>query len=241
MKKDKIVQVYEDVPRAGTFLIAQGFDREHKMVTRLIEKYRTDFEDFGTLKVRKVITKGRPAIEFWLNEEQALLLGTYMRNNDIVREFKKKLIREFKALRDQVNNHRKHTQHPAYQITRDAGKIVRRQTTDVMKRFVEYATKQGSNNSDRYYSNITRMLNGLLFIVNGKFKNLRNVMSVQQLMTVSSAEQIIDKGLLDGMNKKKYYKDIYQDIKKRVMIFAELHGQSEVISKQLEIGLKEDI
>jgi len=57
MKAD-VVEVFEDVPRAGTFLIAQGFEREHKMVTKLIEKYRSDFEEFGTLKVRKVMTKG---------------------------------------------------------------------------------------------------------------------------------------------------------------------------------------
>ena len=64
-------------------------------------------------------------------------------------------------------------------------------------------------------------------------------MSVQQLMTCSSAEQIIDRGLIDGMNRKKYYKDIYQDIKTKVALFAELHGQSEVISKQLSLELKQ--
>lgn len=205
------------------------------MVTKLIEKYREDFEDFGTLKVRKVKTKGRPVVEFWLNEEQALLLGTYMRNSPIVREFKKRLIHEFKALKDQINLLQHHKTQPEYHITREAGKLVRRQTTDVMQAFVEYAKDQGSKNSERYYGNITRMLNGLMFIVDGKHKNLRNILTVQQLMTVSSAEQIIDKGLSVGMSRKKFYKEIYKDVRAKVELFAELHGQSEVISKQLNL------
>jgi hypothetical protein len=62
-------------------------------------------------------------------------------------------------------------------------------------------------------------------------------MTVPQLMTCSSAEQIIDRGLQDGMSRKKYYKDIYKDVKAKVEIFAGLHGKSEVISEQLKIGM----
>jgi len=74
-----------------------------------------------------------------------------------------------------------------------------------------------------------------MFIVQGKFKNVRELMTTQQLMTVSSAEQIIDRGLRDGMSRKKYYKDIYKDVRAKVELFADLHGQSEVISKQLDL------
>ena len=76
-------------------------------------------------------------------------------------------------------------------------------------------------------------INSLLFIVDGTFKNLRDLMTRKQLMTVSSAEQIIDKALKDGMRKKMFYKEIYKLIKHRVQLFADLHGQSEIISKQL--------
>ena len=36
------------------------------------------------------------------------------------------------------------------------------------------------------------------------------------------------------MARKKYYKDVYQDVKAKVELFAELHGQSEVVSLQLK-------
>lgn len=228
------IEIWEDEARAGTFLIAQGFDRNHKKVLELVRKYESDFLDFGPLKRRKLkSTGGRAANEILLNEEQAMFLGALMKNNDKVVKFKKLLVSKFKEMRLLLDSLQKRRDDPKLLETRKAGKLVRKTTTDAMQDFVEYAKSQGSGSPDRYYGNITKMMNGLLFIVEGKFKNLRDVMSIHQLMTVSSAEQIIDRGLRDGMSKKRYYKDIYQDVKKRVMTFAELHGQSEVIEKQL--------
>ena len=230
------VELWEDEARAGSFLLSQGLEREHKLIRDLIEKYREDFEDFSVLKKRKLkSTGGRAANEYLLDEDQFMFLGTLLRNNKTTVAFKKAIIKQFKKCRLENEALQQHKQQPEYQITRDAGKIVRRQTTDVMKEFVIYAESQGSKNANRYYSNITRMLNGLMFIVQGKFKNVRELMTTQQLMTVSSAEQIIDRGLKDGMSRKKYYRDIYKDVRAKVELFAELHGQSEVISKQLDL------
>lgn len=228
------IEIWEDEPRAGTSLIAKGFDREHKVVLRLIRDYEKDFLHFGIFKTRKLkSTGGRAANEILLNEDQAMFLGSLLRNNEKVVAFKRLLIDKFKECRLKLAALQKNKENPKLLETRNAGKIVRRNTTDAMQEFVDYAKSQGSGSPDRYYGNITKMMNGLLFIVDGKFKVLRDVMSIHQLMTVSSAEQIIDRGLRDGMSKKRYYKDIYQDVKKRVLTFAELHGQSHVIEKQL--------
>jgi len=230
------VELYENEARVGTSFIADELSRDHSNLKETIEKYKDKFEYFSLLKRRKLrSTGGRAANEYLLDEDQFMFLGTLMKNNEKVVEFKFMIIKGFKECRKTLLDLQVHKKQPEYQITRDAGKIVRRQTTDVMKEFVEYAKEQGSNNSERYYSNITRMLNGLLFIVDGKFKNIRNTLTVQQLMTVSSAEQIIDRGLRGGMSKKKYYKEIYKDIRSKVELFAELHGQSEVISRQMKI------
>jgi len=75
----------------------------------------------------------------------------------------------------------------------------------------------------------TKMVNGLLFIAEGKFKNLRALMSTKQLMVTATAEQVVTKGISEGMKNKIFYKDIYKDVKSRVMAFAELTGQSRVI------------
>ena len=231
---ENVIEIWGDEPRAGTSLIAKGFDREHKVVLRLIRDYDKDFKHFGVFSTRKLkSTGGRAANEIMLNEDQAMFLATLLRNNEKVVRFKRQLVDNFKKCRIELESLRKNRSEPNRQIAREAGKLVRKDTTDAMQEFVEYAKSQGSGSPKKYFMNITKMMNGLLFIVNGKFKNLRNVMSTKQLMTVSSAEQIIDRGLRDGMSRKKYYKDIYQDVKKRVMTFAELHGQSEVIEQHL--------
>lgn len=230
----KEVEIWESEPRTGSYLLAEGLDRPHDHVRKLIENYREDFEDFSDLKSRKLkSTGGRPAVEYMLDEDQFMFLGTLLKNTPKVVAFKKAIVQQFKKARLILQSLQQHKATETYQITRTAGKIVRRETTDTMKAFTEYAISQGSQNAERYYSNITKMLNTLLFVVHGKFKNLREVLTIQQLMTVSSAENIVSRGLEDGMNKKKYYKDIYQDVKARVQLFVDLHGKSEVVHQAL--------
>jgi phage regulator Rha-like protein len=230
------VEIYNGEARTGSFLLAQGMDRPHDQVRKLIEKYRSDFEDFSVLKRRKLrSTGGRAANEYLLDEDQFMFLGTLLRNSKKVVAFKKAIVQQFKKTRKELESFQRHTEQPEYQITREAGKLVRRQTTDAIQEFIEYAESQGSENAGEYYRAITKMMNGLLFIVNGEFKVLRSALTIPQLMTTSSAEQIIDRGLRIGMSRKKYYKDIYQDVRAKVELFAELHGQSEVFSKQLSL------
>jgi len=231
----KEVEIVDGEARTGTFLLAQGLEREHQIVKKLIDKYQSKFENFSTLKVRKLkSTGGRAANEYLLDEDQFMFLGTLLKNTNKIVDFKFNIIMQFKKLRLDYARLQKHKALPEYKEIRDADKIVRKQTTDMMKQFVDYAKEQGSSNANFYYQNISKMLNGMLFIVEGKFKNLREVMSIQQLMTISSAEQIVDKGLQAGMSHKKYYKEIYKDVKERVETFAELHGKSEVIQKALD-------
>ncbi len=247
--ESKIVEDYKGEGRAGTFLIAEGFDRRHDRVKKHIEDYHEIFlsmeETYGrvcaqVLPRRVVKTKGNSVTEYLLNETQTIFLGTLFRTSsrkkdDPVLLFKSRLAKEFVSIRKQQLGFKKHQQKPEYQIARDAGKLIRKGATDAMKEFIEYAKAQGSTNADKYYVSITKMLNSLLFVSNGHFQVSRSVLSIPQLMTISSAEQIVDRGLAIGMREKKYYKDIYQDIKSKVQLFADMHGQSEVMAKQLEL------
>ena len=118
---------------------------------------------------------------------------------------------------------------------REKGKIARLEATDEIKEFKLYAIEQGSDNADWYYITLTKMLNELLFIVDGRFKNLRDAMSPIQLMITAGGDLVIKKALVDGMKKQLFYKEIYKLAKERVEIFAELYGQSEILSKQMTL------
>ena len=75
------VELWEDEARTGSFLLAQGLDRDHKIVRDLIEKYREDFEDFTVLKTRQLeSTGGRNATEYLLTLDQVTFFFSLIRN-----------------------------------------------------------------------------------------------------------------------------------------------------------------
>src|SRR5690606_10752287 len=88
-------------------IIAVGVGNEHKHVIRLIRDNLTDFEDFGRVSFENAPfetaggTQSRTVAV--LNREQAMLLMTYMRNTEIVRGFKKNLIRAFVDMEKQLS------------------------------------------------------------------------------------------------------------------------------------------
>ncbi|SEN71232.1 phage antirepressor KilAC domain-containing protein [Nitrosomonas marina] len=94
-----IVTITGDQPVTTTLAIAQGTKVEHKAVIQLVRNYLSDLEEFGRVefKMSPFETAGgtqRREIAI-LNEQQATLLLTYMRNSDIAREFKKRLVKAF--------------------------------------------------------------------------------------------------------------------------------------------------
>lgn len=74
---------------------------QHHTVTRLIQQHEADFKEFGILRfeIEEIKGRGQPAKHYQLNEEQATLLMTYLKNTAQVRSFKKELVRQFYAMR----------------------------------------------------------------------------------------------------------------------------------------------
>lgn len=98
-----IVQVTEGVATTTSMRVANGTQNEHASVLRLIRDNLGDFEEFGRVgfEIAPFETAGgtqRREVAV-LNEDHATLLLTFMRNNDIVKDFKKRLVREFSTLR----------------------------------------------------------------------------------------------------------------------------------------------
>ena len=94
----------ESGPETTSLIVAKGTEVEHRAVLQLIRNNLADFEEFGRVafEMRPFETAGgtQQREVARLNEEQATLLLTYMRNSDIVRQFKKNLVRAFYELRN---------------------------------------------------------------------------------------------------------------------------------------------
>lgn len=103
-----LVQIVNDTPKVSHRTVAEFTNNEQRGINQLIRDNMPDFEEFGEVEVstQKVQTAGgvQKQKTFWLNEQQATLLLTYLRNSEVVRKFKKSLVREFYLMRDTIEN-----------------------------------------------------------------------------------------------------------------------------------------
>ncbi|MDO4928558.1 MAG: Rha family transcriptional regulator, partial [Corynebacterium sp.] len=98
---NELVQFSQDGELTTTSeIIAQGVGNQHKNVLEMIRNNLADFEEFGgvAFKTRVAGQSPNPTKYAILNREQAMLLMTYLRNNEVVRQFKKNLIKAFAEL-----------------------------------------------------------------------------------------------------------------------------------------------
>jgi anti-repressor protein len=102
-----LVIVHGDELVTTTIAMAAGTANSHEAVIKLVRTHQRDFEEFGLVRFeiepRKPGRHGGGDMEYaLLNEDQATLLITYMRNNEIVRRFKIALVRDFGNMRRQL-------------------------------------------------------------------------------------------------------------------------------------------
>jgi phage regulator Rha-like protein len=235
MSKNIIIIENDDL-LVGTWDLAEGFGVEHRAITRLIEKYKTEFEELGfvTTRLQQIdpTKRGRRVQEYRLNEPQSVYLTTLLTNNQIVRKFKMFLTKEFFRQRKLLSKLLAQRQNQEWLEKRENGKIERRLETDKIQEFIAYAKAQGSESADKYYMIISKMENTALFsleLLEQKFPNLRDVVSGFALDSLKMADRIVGRALTEGMEKNFHYKDIYKLAKVRVETFADSIGKTPVI------------
>ena len=86
--------------------VAQYAQVRHKTVNELIRKHENDLKEFGLLEFEMEAVEMARGIKYvkryHLNEQQATLLITYLKNTEPVRRFKKALVREFFKARQEL-------------------------------------------------------------------------------------------------------------------------------------------
>lgn len=231
----ELVKIYSDnEPRVSTFNIYKQFGyKEHRTLKRVIADNIQLFEAKGEIisaSVDAEIKKaGRPDESYFLNERQFITLVMLVKNTPESVELKDRIEVEFYRMREKLSKLASAKSNDFDKVRSD-GKAVYHQKTDVIKKFVEYATAQGSKSASMYYMNLAKMENSALFFISQKYPNVRDILNIRQLMQVSTADQIVEKALEDGMNDNLNYKDIYILAKDRVVKFSEIIGKSQVLA-----------
>lgn len=81
----QLVEVRKNEVFTNSKVIANGTGVEHRHLKRLIEKYKEDIEEFGTMRFKNAVSKHEnsngASVEkiYLLNEEQATFIITLMR------------------------------------------------------------------------------------------------------------------------------------------------------------------
>jgi phage regulator Rha-like protein len=240
-----LVVLMQDEPRSSSWRMKDGFGVEHRALTRLIKKYRSEFEEFGEVITTELQRKSKSSNatalqrnpegsggvveEYWLNEEQAFYLGTLLTNSDRVRQFKRVLVKDYARCKRLLQQR----QNAEWIEARNSGKRLRRQETDAIKTFIDYAKSQGSQSAEKYYVNISKMENKALFLVEQKYPNLRDVLGVAELGLISVADTIVANALAEGIQKAMHYKDIYKLAKERVEALGLAYGKVAIPTSAL--------
>ncbi|MGV0634459.1 phage regulatory protein/antirepressor Ant [Mycolicibacillus trivialis] len=110
-------------PFTTSLVIATETGNEHRAVIQLVRNYVDDLNEVGTSAFEMRKTGGRPTEYAILDEPASALLMTYLKNTAPVRDFKKRLVAGFYAMR------RKLAQRPAI----DGNSITRMELIEIAR------------------------------------------------------------------------------------------------------------
>jgi len=242
-KAVKLVKFDGKELRVGTLLVAEGFGRRHANIVRLIEKYRTVFQNFGSLNEQKSkSTGGRPVVEYLLNEPQTAFLGTLFKNNDQVIAFKETLVKEFYRMKETLAKIGIQRNDPNWQQIRQEGKPDRLSLTDALKPLRLLAIEQNpktayKDNEETIYQNYTKMIYKALFYFNIPVRKVREFLNESQLRDLANVEIIISKLIVVLTLAELHYKKTYISAKEKVEAYGELIGKTKVIEFNPQLQL----
>lgn len=108
-EKNELVAMVDGEATTTSLIIAEGTGVEHASIMKLIRNNLNDFNEFGLVRFeirpRLQGQHGGGDTEYAiLNEQQATLLFSYMRNSEIVKQFKIRLVKKFYEMRDTIRN-----------------------------------------------------------------------------------------------------------------------------------------
>jgi phage regulator Rha-like protein len=177
-------------PFTTSKVIAEHGQVQHHTVTKLVQTYEEDLKEFGRVRfeIDTLETNGgKQEIKYYhLNEQQATLLITYMRNTLPVRKFKKALVKQFYIMQKELN---KRT------VTRLKAKEAREALTNAIQSLPDSPHKQMK------YKHYTDLVYKIVFGMNTKQLkqeygitgngSVRDYFSADELLQVEAIEKQI--------------------------------------------------
>lgn len=217
MKNEGLVRLTtEDVSKAfpitDTKIISDVLKLKHHSVTRIIRNYEKDFEEFGKVGFEiQALESGQSEKVYLLNEQHFVLIVTYFKNTELVREYKKKFVKSFFFMKNELQ---------ARSQTRNISKVKRKSLTDAIKKHV---VNEGNFKSFAYSTYSKLVYKKVLGMTVKKFKdknnlkesdNVRDFLTIEQLEQVQELESKIATYIQMRTDLTKDDKLVYEEVKK---------------------------
>lgn len=164
----------------NTAAIAEGVGRDHDTIIKLVDRNKSDLEEFGEVgfEIRAGYNNSKVRVAL-LNEQQTTLLITYMRNNEVVRAFKKRLVFEFFTMRSALAKKK---------MDRNSARLEYKPMTDAIKHERE---AQGKQIAPHHFSNEADLINRLaLGMTSAKFRVHHEIGKKEPIRDYLTPEQI---------------------------------------------------
>ena len=94
-------------PYTLSSIVAECTNLQHHTITKTIRKYQARFEQFGKVGFKiQAMESGQNTKDYILNEQQATLLVTFLKNTEQVANFKTNLVKAFFEMREELSKFR---------------------------------------------------------------------------------------------------------------------------------------
>lgn len=217
-----LVVLTNGVPMVDSVLVSKKFGKIHRDVMDAIHRVFDSDEQFWRVNFHTTsyVVRGKEYPSFMMTRDGFSLLAMGFTGKDAMK-WKIGYINAFNSMEKAI---KKQTDGIEWKQARIQSKEVRHNVTDAIKALVDYATEQGSSSAQKYYMNITKMEYAALELIQSKEKvpsNFRDTLDLMDLCFLQAAEQVCRAAIIDGIERKFPYKEIYKLAKDKVMAYAQ--------------------
>jgi len=190
--------------RVDTRVLAEHLQNQHKNVLAMIDQYRSDFEELGTLAFETRKSGGMPIRFALLNEDQSYLLLSFSKNTKHVRGLKVGLVKAFSRFRQHRQSEADYL--PFYH-----------ELHDQVKALADRAHQCGSNAPERvFHININKLINEAFGLKSGQRPDLPGHMRAKVTAANVIAKELLEEAIARGYD----HKAAHLHVKQGVQAFA---------------------
>jgi len=215
----ELVEYNDQKVFCDSHVVAKKFGYKASRVVKLINDIQSDLSDIQEVHMCTPKSfaqdreyKGQEYTSYLMDRDFFSLLVMRFRGKKAF-EWQLRFIAAFNAMEQRLLLTATNEKDQQWIGQREQSKVARREETDVIKEFVDYATAQGSKSAKFYYKHITNAAYKALDLIAAKKPKLRDSLNLYQLAELTLVEREARVSLKKYMDLGRNYKDIYTSVK----------------------------